>query len=361
MNGKYLEDYILDTVQLNKTKLSASPIVTAYGDSNYLTVTLLDEFYNPLKGKQINIRLNNSNLTLITNQEGQVKVPTANLNSGTYAVGVYFEGDDQFNSSRNSSKIIIKSTIMSNDLIKCYRNASQFYATILDYDGNPVKNKAITFNINGVFYNRQTNENGIVKLNINLVSGDYIITTENLITGERASNNIKVLSLIVENKNLVKYYRNDSQYSVKILGDDGNPVGAGKTVRFNINGVFYERHTNESSIAKLNINLNPGNYIITAEYNGCRVSNNITVKPILTAKDLTKNYGSPDQFVATLVEGQGNPYAKQYVEFNINGVFYKRLTGDNGQAKLNIRLMPGKYIITSAFGTFSTSNTIVIK
>ena len=37
--------------------------------------------------------------------------------------------------------------------------------------------KKITFNINGVFYTRTTNNQGITKLNINLQAGKYIITS----------------------------------------------------------------------------------------------------------------------------------------------------------------------------------------
>ena len=354
-----LENYSFTIAKLN-TMILVQDLIKYYKSASRYELALIDEDGNYLSNKEVIISLSNVNYKRTTNEYGKASI-AVNINSGTYSVLIYFEGDEQFNSSKNSSTIIVKSTIESNNLVKYYRNASQFYATILDHDGNIVKNQVISFNINGVFYNRTTNDNGVVRLNINLSPGIYIITTENSVTGEKASNNITVLSLIVENKNLVKYYRNDSQYIVKILGDDGNPVGAGVTVRFNINGVFYERRTNESGIAKLNINLNPGVYIITAEYNGCRVSNNITVIPILTADDLTKDYGASDQFVATLVDGKGNPYAKQYVQFNINGVFYQRITDDNGQAKLNIRLMPGKYIITSAFGTFQTSNTIMIR
>ena len=87
---------------------------------------------------------------------------------------------------------------------------------------------------------------------------------------------------------MVKFYKNASQYTVKLLDDEGNPL-ANTNVTFNINGVFYTRTTNSSGYAKLNINLDAGDYIITAEYNGCRVSNNITVISILSADDLVKS------------------------------------------------------------------------
>ena len=73
-------------------------------------------------------------------------------------------------------------------------------------------------------------------------------------------------------------------------------------------------------------------YIITAEYKGCKVSNKITVLPVLSAEDLTKKYGGPEQFITTLVDGQGKPYEGQTVTFNINGIFYKRTTDENGVA-----------------------------
>ena len=75
---------------------------------------------------------------------------------------------------------------------------------------------------------------------------------------------------------------------------------------------------------------------------------------------MTKKYGTPDQFIATLVDGQGKPYAGQVIQFNVNGVIYNWFTGSDGKSKLNIRLMPGKYIITSSFNGMSISNNITV-
>ena len=209
-------------------------------------------------------------------------------------------------------------------------------------------------------YTRYVDNEGKAKLNINLQQGKYIITAINPVTGERHANNITVLSLITGNSDLVKYYRNDSQYVVTILGNDGNPAGAGETVTFNINGVFYTRQTNASGQVKLNINLNAGDYIITTEYKGCMVANNIKVLPILSAEDIKMKYRDGTKFVATLVDGQGKAYAYQTVQFNINGILYNRITDSAGQAKLNINLMAGEYIITSNFNGYNIANKITI-
>ena len=117
---------------------------------------------------------------------------------------------------------------------------------------------------------------------------------------------------------------------------------------------------NESGYAKLNINLNPGEYIITTDYNGCKAANNITVLSILSSDDLDMKYHDGSKFRVKVVDGQGNLLTNAEVTFNINGVFYTRTSDANGEAKLNINLMAGEYIITSTYNRLSVSNKITI-
>ena len=252
-------------------------------------------------------------------------------------------------------------TIIGNDITKIYKNDTQYYVTIFDVNNETLANTAVTFYLNGISYKRITDSNGRAKLNINLNPGTYIIMVMNTNTTEIRENKIVVLPNIVDNMDLEKFYRNASQYWVKVLDDEGNPAKANETVTFNINGVFYNRTTNASGYVKLNINLQPGDYLITAEYKGCMVSNKIKVKPVLYADDLTKRYGTPDQFKAKLVDGEGNPLTNTNVTFNINGVFYNRSTDSDGIAKLNINLMPGEYIITSSYNEANISNKVTVK
>ena len=336
-------------------KVIAPDLVKYYNSSERFVVYVLLES-KAIANKTVSISINGLNYTRTTDNTGMASI-SLNLQSGNYSALVNVDN------MTVKSSVTIKTTVNSTDIVKVFRNGTQYYATFLDSEGNYLKNGTnVLFNINGVLYDRKVSgDKGLARLNINLEQGKYIITAMNPVTGENVSNNITVLSRLVENADLIKYYRNSTQYTVKVIGDDGKAVGAGKTAKFNINGVFYERQTNESGIAKLNINLQPGDYIITAEYEGCFVANNITVLPVLSAKDLTKKYGTPNQFVATLVDGQGKPYAGQNITFNINGVFYDRTTDANGQAKLNIRLMPGEYIITSSYNGYNIANKITVQ
>ena len=336
--------------------VKAPELIKYYHGSERFAVNVTDFKGNPLANKSVAIELNGVSYNRTTDSNGTASM-AVNLNSGVYNVTVTVD-----NETVNSS-VTVLATVNGTDVVKVFRNGTQYYAMFLDSQGNYLKNgTAVQFNINGVMYTREvTGDKGLARLNINLEQGEYVITAINPETGENAANNITVISRLVENRDIVKYFRNATQYTVKVIGDDGKAVGANETVKFNINGVFYERTTDESGIAVLNINLEPGEYVITAEYGGCRVSNNITVLPVLTAENLTKKYGDSDQFIATLVNGTGNPYAGQDIEFNVNGVFYNRTTDANGQARLNINLMPGEYIITSSYSSGAiTSNKITV-
>jgi len=342
-------------VKDNTVNVSASDLTKYYNGPESFVVIVTDSRNNPLANQSVIINVAGVNYTRTTDANGTASIAIS-LISGQYNVTTIVGNNTVY------STVTVLPTVNATDLVKVFRNATQFYATFKDSKGNYLADGTmVRFNINGVMYDRKVSgNNGLAKLNINLEQGQYIITSMNLETGENAANNVTVISRLIENKELVKYYRNATQYTVKVIGDDGNPVGAGESVTFNINGVMYTRQTNGSGIAKLNINLHPGDYIITAEYKDCRVSNNIKVLPVLTADDLTKKYGTPDQFIATLVDGQGKPYAEQRVQFNINGVLYNRVTDSSGQAKLNIRLMPGKYVITSSYNGANIANTITI-
>ena len=223
----------------------------------------------------ISVTINGVTYARVTNENGSFSLPL-NLPSGDYTVDIVYNTSGRYDPISCMVNVSILSTIISEDLVKVYRNDSQFYARFLDSMGNALADTKVTFNINGVFYTRTTDADGWAKLNINLPQGDYVITSYNPVTGESRSNSISVLSRIIENYDLVKEYRNGSQFVVCVIGDDGNPA-VGANVTFNINGVFYTRVSNSTGYVKLNINLPVGEYIITTSYEGCTVSNRVTV------------------------------------------------------------------------------------
>ena len=349
-------DYFNDNSKIG-TFLYAENVEMYYNDGSKFNVYLYDELNNPLTNQSVIFNINGVNYTRFTNCSGGASL-SIHLNAGCYNISTFYNGDGRYLSSGVVNNITIKCTVFGEDVIMYYRNGTSYYSVFLGFDGNPLVNVMVRFNINGVFYDRITNSSGWARLAINLRPGNYVITAMNLVTGEMRGNNITVLPILIT-KDLIKYYHNDSQFHALVLDSVGNPL-VNVMVRFNINGVFYNRTTNHEGIATLRINLLPGHYIITSIYGNFEVGNNITVLSILTGKNIVMNVMDGTKYKVRLVDGQGNWAVNKTIIFNINGVFYNRTTNQFGIAALNINLLLGYYIITAQYDGTKISNTINI-
>ncbi len=332
-----------------------------YKNGTKLSGKLLDNNSNPIINQTVSININGMSYNKITDSNGTFGM-NINLDPNVYNFTVAYNGSDIYNPALKNAKVTILSVIESNDLVKYYRNESQYYATFLDEKGNPIANNtAVTFNINGVFYTQYTNENGTAKLNIQLYPKKYIITAIHP-KGEKKGYTIDVLPTIVS-KDLVKYYKNESQYYATFLDKQGNPIANNTAVTFNINGVFYTQYTNENGTAKLNINLNPGNYIITAMHpDGLQAGNNVFVNKTLITYDISQpcNKTGTATFTAEVLDGQGRPLGNASVTFLIAGKVLTKITDEKGIAFINIKAYPGVYTITTTYNGYSVGKTLEI-
>ena len=260
-----------------------------------------------------------------------------NLNPGNYTITTFYPYADKITTKINNIEVL--STIQANDVVKFFRNGTQYYAKFLDGSGNPLVNGNVTFNINGVFYKKQTNASGIAKLNIALLPNEYILTAIHP-SGLMYGSNITVLSTVF-GENIVKFFRNGTQYYAKFLDDFGNPLVNG-TVTFNINGVLYEKQTDSEGMAKLNINLLPGEYILTAMHlNSEAKSNIIKVLTTISAEDISLVENKTGTLVIKTYDGAAN------VSVIIDGVKYIVKTNKEGIATLNLSLSKGDHAVFS--------------
>ncbi|MFR5820838.1 MAG: Ig-like domain repeat protein [Methanobrevibacter smithii] len=299
---------------------------------------------------------------------GTAKVIIPGLDEGTYKVVTFYTGDNKYDSMIVNGTITVnkntKTTLTMDNLVKYFNGPQKLMAKLVDGFGNPIANATVYFTINGKVYARITDENGTASIAIRLLPGEYKASA--LFNGTKdhdkatANATVTVKSTIFGNDTTL-YFRNGTQYMAKFLDSDGKAL-ANTDVKFNINGVFYTRVTDENGIARLNIRLDPASYIITA-YNpvtGEQKANEVTVLPRIIAKDFSMKYLDGSTFNAALVDGQGKAISGVNITFNINGVFYHRTTDADGVTKLNIRLMPGEYIITSMYDECWASNKIII-
>ena len=337
--------------------LYVDDVVMIYHDGTRLVAKLTDYHGRPMVNDIIYFTINGKTYTKTTDDNGTASMGL-NLDSKVYTATVSYNESEVYSKISKNVTVTINPTVISEDLVKMYQNDTRFYVKFTDSTGKALANTTVKFNIHGVFYTKKTDKDGVADLGIMLRPGEYILTAYNPVTGEEKGFNITVKSLIVQG-DLTKYYLNASKFQATIYDKNGS-LAVGKNVTFNINGVFYTKTTDSNGVVSLAINLRPGEYIITTMYNGLAVGNNIVVLPTLVTRDLNMTYGDGSNFTAQTLDGQGKPLANQNVTFNINGVFYNKVTDDNGVASLTIRLMSGKYIITSYWNDFQTGNTIII-
>ena len=353
---------------LKQSFLSANDVELYYKNGTSFKAVLSDDEGSLLANQKIIFTINNVNYTRTTNNDGVASI-AINLNSGIYNISSFYAGNEKYASSFTANTVKVLSTIAGKDIVKYYKNDTQYYATFFDGHGNPLIGAPITFNINGVFYQRKTNENGAAKLNINLNPGDYILTAINSINGDMFANNIKVLPTITADE-LNMYYRDGHKFTANVVDDIGNPL-AKSNVTFNINGVFYTRVTDNEGNARLNINLNVGEYIITStDYRGLSVANKIKISKCNSTIKANDTFIMPgfDMDYKVVLAGLNNktiPFVPVYFKFNDVSTIVG--TDENGVATLPISNPPkGRYSIEYEFKgdinyyPYKSSSTIIV-
>ena len=300
--------------------------------------------------------------------DGTANVIVSGLSAGDYNITTVYSGDAKYDSMTKKGNITVIPNVNVNldvsDVEMFYHDGTRLIAKLTDFQGKPIVNATIYFNINGVNYTRTTDANGTASIALNLESGAYpvIVAYNGSASYSKISKNITVTinpSIIADD--LVKMYKNDTKFSAKFLGSDGK-VLADTQIKFNINGVLYSRITNNDGVGSLAINLRPGEYVLTA-YNpvtGEQQGFNITVKSLIVTQDLTKYYMNASSFQATIYDKNGSLAVGKNVTFNINGVFYTRTTDENGVVSLAINLRPGEYIITTIYEELDIGNNVVV-
>ena len=258
------------------------------------------------------------------------------------------------------------STLVAPDIVKYYKNGTNFEATLKDLDGNPIPGREITFTIKGVKYIRITNADGVASLPINLLQGNYTIRSTYVSPDSSYfhsfNSKIEVLPNIVTD-DLVKYCGN-KYFLVKLLKSDGTPLSYSK-LSFTINGKTYGWTSDSQGKARYNnLKLSPGTYTITTRNlvdNTYRVDT-IKVLPTITGGNIKKYFNNGTKYTVKLLKPDGTPLQYSKLTFTVKGKTYSWTSDSQGIAALPIGLSQGKYTIVTKNlkdGT-SISNTIEV-
>lgn len=342
--------------------LTVSNLTKYYGGKDKLQVTLKDSNGNAFADQNIIVKLASKEYKTVTDKNGKAYIDV-DVVSGNYTALVTFPETERYHGASANATVTVMSTVDGIDVVKMYGSGTQYFAIYTDSNGKALSNTKVTFTLSGKSYTITTLPNGIARVNINIKAGTYTITSKNPATGETLKNKLTIYYKIMNNKDVSNYYGAKTNYKVRIYGNDAKPVGAGKVVTFKINGKTYKIKTNKNGYATLAVKLPAKKYTVTASYNGFKVSNKITVKKVLSAKNISKKKTKTTKFKAKLVNSAGKVLKGKKITFKIDGKKYTAKTNKKGIATVTIKmtLKVGKHKIQSIYGKTKITNTITIK
>ena len=169
-------------------------------------------------------------------------------------------------------------------------------------------------------------------------------------------------SKIIDNKNIVEDYNGKTTFKVKVIGKNGNAVGANEIVVMKIAGKTYNVKTDKNGFATKILSLTPGKYTITSIYKGSTVKNTITIKKVLKAKNKVVKKSKKIKYSATLKTSKGKAIKGKIITFKIKGKTYLAKTNKKGVATVKFKnLKAGNYKITVKYLNSQVKTLLKVK
>ena len=359
------EDSLSDTSP--SSTITSKNLTKYYKGNAPFTATFLDSQGNPLANKSVAFQIVGKTYNRTTNANGVASL-AINLKPGTYNITtkIWETGE----SANNVVKVL--STISAKNVSKVYTDLKTFQATFYKNDGSVLANTNVKFKINGKTYTQKTNSKGVASLSmVNLPKGTYKIISYNLKDGLKKTNTVKVVTKCSSKLISSSYtFLTSESKTIKVtLHNQFNYApGAGKTVKFTINGKTYSASTNSKGVASLKLpSLAKGVYTVkyafagNIYYKASSASNTVTIVPSKSTKlavsgDTTFGSLSGTPLKVKLTAGDV-PLAGKTVNLKLNDkVDYTRVTDKDGIVSLPINLNAGNYNIVSSFAGDSFFN-----
>ena len=374
MEGKIISNSSQKTINVtNNTNVPITDEVYvsfSYTADSLINIEVKDKYNRVIVGNEVIITINTITYSSTTDENGIATVnPDKNV-AGEYEVKLEIK-NKTIVSAPKTVKVMPSSTtssVISEDMIRAFNSQYDFKARFLDKNSNPLKNKLITFILNGNEYEVVTDEFGYAVFKNSLLPGTYSIISFNPSTNEEKVNNITIVSRIDSNRDVSADYANTFVYSVRVYADNGHTAAAGEKVVFKINGKTVKTvTTNKDGYAVLSIkdtSLVVKTYKLTAEYKGVSVSNNLVVKQILKAKNVKIKLSKKTKtFKAALKTSSGKAIKSKKITFKIKGKTYSSRTDKKGIATVKItqKLKAGKYKITISYLKNTITKTLTVK
>ena len=232
------------------------------------------------------------------------------------------------------------SKVTSNtDISVVYGSESYFSVKVVTSNNHSVVGASVEFTINGKAINATTDNEGIAKLEINEVPGNYVVATS--YNNQYYLNNVSVMldlqNCKVVSKNIAVDYAGESYFTAKLVSSDGKVAVGGQSVIFVINGKTLTVKTDKNGMAKIKITEVPNKYTIITIYDGKTYKNTVTVKQVLKVSKVTVKKTARKFTLKATLKINGKLVKGKVIIFKFNGKTYKVKTNSKGIAQKTLK------------------------
>ena len=182
---RYSSSYTTANIIINKVPavVNASNVTSVYSEGEYIVASLKDANGNNIPNTEVQIQVNNETYVRTTDDNGQVSLPVDNLLPKQYTAVITITGNDKYADSYITVPVVVKklgTEVNATGFTTVYGKAKYVVATLKDENGNLLKNKNISVKFVSKTYVASTDENGQMKLLLNLVPKIYksVVTFE---------------------------------------------------------------------------------------------------------------------------------------------------------------------------------------
>ena len=258
-----------------------------------------------------------------------------------------------------------KTSMKASNLKIFYKDSGKITVTLKDSSKKAVEKAKIKITILSNTYSATTDSNGKFSFKINGVQCGTLKAKlkydgSKKYYGCSAESTITVKSTI-KSSAMTKFYTNKASHHATFYDKKGK-VLKNTAVKFKLNGKYYSTKTNSKGVAKLDINLKPGNYEVfqTNPKTSQTTANSIKIKTILETKDLTMTENDGSKFSVKVLNDKGKAAANKKVTVKVNGKTYTPKSNSQGIATQAIDLPHGKCSITTEYEGLVHTNQLTV-
>ena len=271
------------------TMTISQDLVVGYSDNAKFTVNLANGSA-PISNASVEIRIGDNTYSLLTDNDGNIDL-SINLDAGKYDVFVTYRGSPSYVSVNKNTTLTVNkaaTSIVSSKVTTVYGTGKNLVVTLKDANGKVLSGKSVSVKLNGVTYNKVTNNNGQISVAVpkNLVpktysativfagDGNYLKSTASVkVTVKKATLKLSAKKKTFRSKVKVK------KYAVSLKNNNGKAIKKAK-LALKIKGKAYKATTNAKGKAVFKIKklTRKGTYKAVVTYKGNTCYNKVTKK-----------------------------------------------------------------------------------